>query len=164
MISLLKTAHQMRYKVALVTLQGREAALTVPPTASVELAKRKMAAMRPAGGTPLAAGLRLAVRTIHNEELKEPDIQPILLIVSDGEATVALGRDGDPQLELMRIAEKIGRRESFRCICLDSKERPPHARGKSEMMSLSELLGGSYVHRDYLKSSRTGENTSETRT
>ncbi len=161
-IGLLKIAHRMRYMVGLITVQGRSAALTVPPTSSVLVARRNMRGLRPAGGTPLSSGLRLAVRSIRNEELKRPGIQPLLLIVSDGEATVPIGRHGDPHLELIDIARRIRRREEIDTICVDTKERSPYASGKSEMQSLSEALGAAYYHRSYLKSSRTGEKTSMT--
>ena len=161
-IGLLKVAHRMRCMIGLVTVQGRNAVLTVPPTASVYVARRNMRGLRPAGGTPLSSGLRLAVRSIRNEELKRPGVQPLLLIVSDGEATVPVGRHGDPHLELIDIAGRIRRREEIDTICVDTKERSPYASGKSEMRSLSEALGAAYYHRSYLKSSRTGENTSIT--
>lgn len=161
-IGLLKVAQQMRYMVGLVTVQGRSAALTVPPTSSVHVARRNMRGLRPAGGTPLSSGLRLAVRTIRNEELKRPGIQPLLLIVSDGEATVPIGRHGDPHLELIEIARRIRQREEIDTICVDTKERSPYASGSTEMQSLSEALDAAYYHRSHLKSSRTGENTSIT--
>lgn len=149
-IGLLKTAHQMRYRVALITVQGKEAGLTVPPTSSVEVARKNMKSLAPTGGTPLASGLRLAVRTIHNEELKYPGITPVLLLISDGEATVPLGREGDPQLELMRMTDRLRLREDFLSICIDTKERPEHATGQSEMELFSRSLGARYYHRNDL--------------
>ncbi|MFO7849706.1 MAG: VWA domain-containing protein [Spirochaetia bacterium] len=148
---LLKKAHSMRYRVGLITVQGREAVLTVPPTPSIGVAKKNMSGLKPAGGTPLASGLRLALRTIHNEELKHPGIEPILVVISDGEATVPLKRRGDPFIELLELAEKIRRRERVTTICVDTKEQPPYSTGLTEMMRLSRTLGARYCRR----SSRT---------
>ncbi|MFP4491658.1 MAG: VWA domain-containing protein, partial [Spirochaetaceae bacterium] len=131
---LLKTARRMRYRVGLIAVQGKEASLIVPPTSSIGVAKRNMLGLRPAGGTPLASGLRLALHTIHNEELKHPGIEPVLVLISDGEATVPLNRRGDPFLELLELAEKIRRRERVTTLCIDTKEHPPYGSDATEMM------------------------------
>jgi magnesium chelatase subunit D len=113
-----------------------------------------MRGLVPTGGTPLASGLRLAVRTVRNEELKNPGVQPVMLIISDGEATVPLGNKGDPYLELIEMAEQVRIREEILTICIDTKEQGPQASGRTEMRRLSEALGAAYYHRNDLLSPR----------
>ncbi len=159
-IGLLKTAHLMRCRVALIAVQGKKASLIVPPSSSVQAARRGMRGLGPAGGTPLASGLRLALRTIRNEELKSPGIEAVLLVVSDGEATVPLGAYGDPYLELIRMAKRIKRRKEILSICIDTKEESSGSVGRSEMRGLAEALGARYYHRSRLGARRSRQETS----
>ncbi|NEA38891.1 VWA domain-containing protein, partial [Streptomyces sp. SID11385] len=56
-LSLLLDAYQRRDKVGLVTFRGREAALALPPTSSVDTAAARLDKLPTGGRTPLAAGL-----------------------------------------------------------------------------------------------------------
>ena len=54
---------QLKDKVAVITLRGREAELALPPTSSVDIAARRLRALRTGGKTPLAEGLLLVAIT-----------------------------------------------------------------------------------------------------
>jgi magnesium chelatase subunit D len=86
-LSLLLDAYQRRDKVGLITFRGGEAHLVLPPTGSVDLAARRLAALPAGGRTPLAEGLVEASRTIERERLKEPRRRVLLVVVPDGRAT-----------------------------------------------------------------------------
>jgi magnesium chelatase subunit D len=86
-LSLLLDAYQRRDKVGLVTFRGEDAAVTLPPTSSVELASDRLARLPTGGRTPLAAGLRRAAQVLDGERLRDPQRRPLLVVVTDGRHT-----------------------------------------------------------------------------
>jgi magnesium chelatase subunit D len=61
----------------------------------------------PVGGkTPLSAGLFLAADVLHQEKLHHPDIEPLLIVLTDGAGNVSIGAL-PPQEESYRFAELI---------------------------------------------------------
>ena len=91
-LSLLLDAYQRRDRVGLIAFRGTEAELLLQPTASVELAQIQLADMPTGGRTPLSQGLFLALQIIEAERLKDPEVVPLLVLLSDGRANVLLGR------------------------------------------------------------------------
>jgi magnesium chelatase subunit D len=92
-LSLLLDAYQRRDKVGLITFRGHTAELALPPTSSTEAAARRLTALPTGGRTPLAAGLAEAARVLATERLRDPRRRPLLVLVTDGRATV--GTDAD---------------------------------------------------------------------
>ncbi len=86
-LSLLLDAYQRRDKVGLITFREGSADVVLPPTGSVDLAAKRLAALPAGGRTPLAEGLLEATRTIERERLKDPRRRPLLVVVTDGRAT-----------------------------------------------------------------------------
>ncbi|GAA2982931.1 putative cobaltochelatase [Actinokineospora diospyrosa] len=93
-ISLLRDAYQRRDKVGLVTFRGGDAELSLPPTSSVEAAVARLRDLRTGGRTPLADGLLRARKTLAIERMRDPRRRALLVVVTDGRATVAVTRDG----------------------------------------------------------------------
>ena len=89
--SLLIDAYQRRDRVGLVSFRGTEAKLLLPPTSSVELAQAHLADMPTGGRTPLGQGLYVALQLIETERLKDRDVVPLVILLSDGRANVPLG-------------------------------------------------------------------------
>ncbi|PKB65841.1 MAG: hypothetical protein BZY81_09080 [SAR202 cluster bacterium Io17-Chloro-G4] len=89
--SLLMDAYQRRDRVGLVSFRGTEAKLLLPPTSSVELAQSHLAEMPTGGRTPLGQGLYMALQLIETERLKDQDVVPLVVLLSDGRANVPLG-------------------------------------------------------------------------
>jgi magnesium chelatase subunit D len=87
-LSLLLDAYQRRDKVGLVTFRGSDAELVLPPTSSVEAGARRLTDLRTGGRTPLAKGLALAARVLDSERIRDPQRRPLLVVVTDGRATV----------------------------------------------------------------------------
>ena len=101
-LALLRDAYQRRDKVGLVAFRGRDAELVLPPTSSVPAAQVRLAAMRTGGRTPLAAGLLRAREVLRVERLRDPRRRPLLVLLTDGRATVGVG--GDPVRDAARAA------------------------------------------------------------
>ncbi|WP_433507729.1 putative cobaltochelatase [Pseudonocardia halophobica] len=103
-LALLRDAYQRRDKVGLVTFRSAGAELVLPPTTSVPTAQVRMAAMRTGGRTPLADGLLLARRTLAAERVRDPRRRPLVVLLTDGRATVATRPGGDPVADARRAA------------------------------------------------------------
>jgi magnesium chelatase subunit D len=103
-LSLLRDAYQRRDKVGLVTFRGVGAELILPPTSSVPAAQVRLAAMRTGGRTPLADGLLRARAVLRVERLRDPRRRPLLVLLTDGRATVAARVGGDPVHDACRAA------------------------------------------------------------
>jgi len=92
-MSLLLDAYQRRDRVGLISFRGTRAELLLPPTNSVDLAKVHLQNMPTGGRTPLSAGLFKALEIIETERIKDRDVLPLLVLLSDGRGNVALGHD-----------------------------------------------------------------------
>jgi magnesium chelatase subunit D len=84
-LGLLADAYLRRDRVAMVTFRADGADVVLPPTASVELARSRLAELPTGGVTPLAegitAGLSLARRAA------DDGWPPLLMLITDGRAT-----------------------------------------------------------------------------
>ena len=98
-MSLLLDAYQRRDRVGLIAFRGAGAELLLPPTGSVEMAQWCLQEMPTGGRTPLARALYVAMETLETERLKDRDVLPLLVLLSDGRANVSLSGD-----QLTRLA------------------------------------------------------------
>jgi magnesium chelatase subunit D len=103
-LSLLRDAYQRRDKVGLVAFRAGGADLVLPPTSSVPTAQVRLAALRTGGRTPLAGGLLRARAVLRVERLRDPRRRPLLVLLTDGRATVAARPGGDPVQDACRAA------------------------------------------------------------
>jgi len=92
-MSLLLDAYQRRDRVGLISFRGTRAELLLPPTNSVDLAQVHLQDMPTGGRTPLSAGLFKALEVIETERIKDRDVLPLLVLLSDGRGNVAQGSD-----------------------------------------------------------------------
>jgi len=109
-LSLLTDAYQRRDRVGLVVFQKNRATLILPPTNSVQLAKRALADIPVGGKTPLSAGLYSAHQVIQKELILHPDINPLIILLTDGAGNVSMG-NLSPQDEASRLADQIAAEE-----------------------------------------------------
>ncbi|MGA3890990.1 putative cobaltochelatase [Ralstonia nicotianae] len=105
-LGLLQDAYQRRDQVALICFRGEQAELVLPPTRQVELAERALAALPTGGRTPLAHALQLAAQTL----AQAGDLTPLLVVISDGRANIALDAGQDPWRETLALAEHLAAR------------------------------------------------------
>jgi Mg-chelatase subunit ChlD len=105
-MSLLTDAYQRRDRVGLIVFNKNEATLVLPPTNSVQLARRALANIAVGGKTPLSAGLLMAFNVFRQEAYIHPDVMPLMILLTDGAGNVSMS-DLPPQEEAHRVAELI---------------------------------------------------------
>lgn len=118
-VSLLTDAYQKRDRVGLVSFRKKDAEVLLNITRSVDMAEKCLRDLPTGGKTPLAAGLLKGYQVIKNEQRKNKDLLPILVLVSDGRTNAAL-MAGDPFTE----AQEMGRRiagEGIQTIVVDTE-------------------------------------------
>jgi len=147
-ISLLLDAYQRRDKVGLVTFRGTAAELVLPPTSSVEAAVARLRRLGTGGSTPLAAGLLRARRTLALERLRDPRRRALLVLVTDGRATVAVATD--PLADAVRAAGLLAA-DGVASVVVDC-ERGPVRLGLAAR--LADALAGACVRLDELSADR----------
>ncbi len=89
-LGLLNEAYQKRDRVGLVAFGGTAARVLLPPTGSVEVARRMLAELPTGGKTPLAAGLAATAEVVQRELSRDPKLNPLVVIFTDGRPNVPL--------------------------------------------------------------------------
>ena len=92
--SLLLDAYQRRDRVSLISFRGSGAQVMLPPTGSVDLAQVCLQEMPTGGRTPLGQGLLKALELVEAETMKDRDVLPLIVLLSDGRANVGLSNLG----------------------------------------------------------------------
>ena len=116
-LSLLTDAYQRRDRVGLIVFQKDRATLVLPPTNSVYLAQRALADIPVGGKTPLSAGLTMAHLVLQREHILHPDVNPLLIVLTDGAGNVSLSRL-PPQDEAHMLADEIAV-DHIRCVVVN---------------------------------------------
>lgn len=148
-LSLLTRAYQGRDRVGLIVFQGTQARLLLPPTVSVDLARRYLKTIPTGGKTPLTFGLALGLATLKTEHLKHPDEEALMVIVSDGRANVAFN-GGDPLDDAVKVARQI-KKAPVNVMFLDT-EIDPCAFGYG--WDLAKIMKATYLPLEQLDARR----------
>jgi len=135
-MSLLIDAYQRRDKVGLIVFQKDKARVILPPTSSVELAQKALRDIPVGGKTPLSSGLYLAYQVMMAARHREPDVRPLMLLLTDGAGNVSM-TGMPPQEEAMRMAAVI-RQAGFHSVVVNM-EHPAFDRGLAQ--KLADVLG-----------------------
>ena len=118
-LSLLIDAYQKRDRVGLIAFKGDSAELILPPTSSVELARKYLQNLPTGGKTPLPHGLMKGYEVIQKELRRDPDVYPFFILISDGRANVCL--HGESALEeTLEIASHI-KAEGIQSTVIDTE-------------------------------------------
>jgi len=89
-LSMRDTILKRRDSVGLVIFKGQGATTLQPPTRNLNLVVRRLMEVGASDLTPLASGMFEAWRVLRNEKVKNRDIIPFLVIISDGIANIPL--------------------------------------------------------------------------
>ncbi len=117
-LSLLLDAYQKRDRVGMVAFKGDRAEVLLPPTNSVELAEKRLAELPTGGRTPLAAGLLKAYEVARAHLFKDPNLSPLLIVISDGRGNVGLG-GGNPREDLRRVTALVHEEARIKTLMVD---------------------------------------------
>lgn len=137
---MLAEAYARRDHVALIAFRGDGAEIILPPTRSLVQTKRRLAGVPGGGGTPLAAGLKIAAELASRS--RGQGLSPALALLTDGRANVPLpGRTGRAAASEDATSMAV----MFRSLGLPSAVVDTSVRPHRDLQILSVSLGGTYV-------------------
>jgi magnesium chelatase subunit D len=137
---MLGQAYVARRQVALVAFRGDAAEVLLPPTRSLVMTKRRLAALAGGGGTPLASGLAAAMGLA--DQARSRGVAPYLAVLTDGRCNVAMdGTPGRPQAEAdARQVARALRVSETRALVIDTGNRP-----SAPAREIAEAMGAVYL-------------------
>jgi magnesium chelatase subunit D len=143
---LLQNAYVHRDQVALVAFRGKAAQVLLPPSTSVERAKRELDVMPTGGGTPLASALWTAWQMAKQARSRGIH-QSSVVLMTDGRANVALHAEaaaGREQMadEVQQLAALL-RADGIASVVIDTQVG---YLSRGDAPKLAKLLGGRYVY------------------
>ncbi len=155
-LSLLGDIYRKRDRVGLIAFRKDSATTLLGITRSIELAHKCLKELPTGGRTPLAAGLAKAYELLKIAKVKEPDMLPYLVLVSDGKTNVALN-GGDAVKDAIGVAEKI-RCEGINCMVLDTEEGYIRL---GLVRNIAEALNANCVKMDDIRANRITSNVKQ---
>ncbi len=167
--SLHRSVYRRRDRVGLIVFKGTEAFTVQSPTTNLALVVRRLLKVKASDFTPLALGLLNAWKALKLEQQRNKDAIPMLIIVSDGIANIALKQPltkrqdlvfvPDAQSDAFDVAQRI-RRDNIRTVVINTSHNSrellqagidvePKKRSKPYtptefLMKLSRTMKGSY--------------------
>jgi magnesium chelatase subunit D len=148
--ALLQQAYVHRDRVALLAFRGSDATLLLPPSQSVELARRALDLLPTGGGTPLSSALLHSIE-VASQARGRGIFQTVLVLLTDGRGNVGLRpalRSGqaaarpDVEAELQHLARQVAQ-AGIQAIVVDT-QRSYLSRG--EARRLADWLEGTYIY------------------
>lgn len=119
-LSMLLDSYQKRDKIGLVAFRKDSAETLLDITASVDLAQKKLQALPTGGRTPLASGLYQAWQLLRARKLKDPDMLPMIVLVTDGRANRPLWTE-NAVADAVKAAELI-HRDGIHGVVIDTEK------------------------------------------
>ncbi len=149
-LAILSKARLKRHRVAMVAFWDKTAEIVLQPTASLALAQQHLKALPTGGATPFADGLMKAWQVVKTERHKDPDVKPVLVVISDGEANVPY--DGHQKSmtvmeELLLICQSMAQ-DNIHAIAIDTK---PLMESADDMQMIAKALNATYHHITHLR-------------
>jgi magnesium chelatase subunit D len=153
--SLLMDCYQKRDKVAMIVFRKDRAELVLPPTASVEMAAKRLAVLPVGGKTPLAAGLMETWRLVRQVTLRAPDTRFLVVLITDGRANQTI-TDQSPQQEINGLVRLLNEEERCDFIVIDTENKGNFLRADMAL-ALARQLDADYYTTDALKAEYLSE-------
>lgn len=119
-LSLLSEAYQKRDRVALIAFYGLKAELLLPPTGSPDLAARMLSELPSGGKTPLSAALALTHKLLRVEQAKDPDLNPYIIVMTDGRPNIPMDKGANPWRESLALAGLMAEDPRLRFLLIDT--------------------------------------------
>ncbi len=122
--TILAECYVRRDRVALVAFRGKKAEVLLPPTRSLERAKRALAGLPGGGGTPLASGLDEAYNLA--VQVRRAGGNPIVIVLTDGKGNITRAGVGNKvnALAETQSAAKLFAAEGFDAMIIDVSPEP----------------------------------------
>ena len=118
-LSLLRDAYERRDEVGVIAFRGTKAELLLSPTRSVDTAEKQLRDLPTGGRTPLAHALQVATDVLsRNVGASRPE--PLLIVLSDGKANVALDGVGDAWQQSLDYAHSFAKK-GIAALVLDTE-------------------------------------------
>lgn len=118
-LSMLMDSYQKRDKIGLIAFRQKRAEVLLGITSSVDLAQKELQALPTGGRTPLADGLYRAWELLQARKRKDPEMLPMIVLVTDGRANAPLWSD-DPVADALKAAQLIAG-EKIPAIVVDTE-------------------------------------------
>lgn len=148
-LALLGDAYRRRDRVAMVIFRGDTAEVVLRPTASVEIAKARLADLPSGGRTPLAAGL-IEVTKLIRAAGRQGELSPVAVIITDGRATAG----GPDPVEASQAAAAELAATGASCLVIDAETGPVRL---GLARSLASSLSAEHVSLEDLQASRNDD-------
>lgn len=105
-LSMLMDSYQKRDRIGLIAFRQNRAEVLLGITSSADLAGKELQALPTGGRTPLADGLYSAWQLLKARKQKDPEMLPMVVLVTDGRANCPLWSE-DATGDAMKAAELI---------------------------------------------------------
>jgi len=152
---ILADCYVRRDKVALIAFRGKAAEILLPPTRSLQRARRSLADLPGGGGTPLPAAIDAAITVA--EQVRRSGGTPIIVFLTDGRANIT--RDGTADRAKASLeseeAAKALRLTGVQALMIDLSENRDGAARK-----LAIAMGGVHLPLPYADAARISHNVS----
>jgi magnesium chelatase subunit D len=149
--SLLQNAYVHRDQVSLISFRGKQAQVLLPPSQSVDRAKRELDVLPTGGGTPLASALLTGWETAKQARTKGIS-QIMFVMITDGRGNIPLEAAYDPnaskaakedlEKEVEALALSI-QSDGIASIVVDTQM---NYLSRGEAPKLAQKLGGRYFY------------------
>lgn len=146
---LLADCYVRRDRTALIAFRGKQADLLLPPTRSLQRAKKSLSDLPGGGGTPLAAAIEQSMLVA--DQVRRSGGIPLIVFLTDGKANIARDGTADRAVALRdaEAAAKALRLAGLRTLMIDlSETRTGPAR------KLAEAMGADYLPLPHADASR----------
>jgi magnesium chelatase subunit D len=149
--SLLQNAYVHRDQVSLISFRGKQAQVLLPPSQSVDRAKRELDVLPTGGGTPLASALFTGWETAKQARTKGIT-QIMFVMITDGRGNIPLQAAYDPNAEkaskeqLEKEIEALAlsiQADGVASIVIDTQM---NYLSRGEAPKLAQKLGGRYFY------------------